>query len=458
MTSRRNLLLTSAAVGAAALSRRGLLAQDAQSAHVRPSPPSSSDPLEGHSPVIVPSGKKLPSRVVDGVRVFHLVAHEFEHEFAPRLRAQCWGYNGMVSGQVIEAVEGERVRLYVTNRLIAPTTVHWHGFILPNGMDGVSGLTQPPIPPGETWVYEFDLVQRGTYMFHSHHDTMTQEGMGLTGMFVIHPREPVGPRVDRDFAIMLHEWRIDAGARRPNPNEMSDFNVLTMNGRVFPYLAPLVARTGQRIRLRLGNLSAMSHHPIHVHGHEFLETAVDGQRIPEEQQRKRVTTLVGVGETRDIEFEARYPGDWAFHCHMTHHVMNQMGHDFPNMVGFDSKGFDERLRRTLLPDYMTMGAAGMKDMTHTGMAIPENSIPMAKEKGGFDAPIGLGGMAGVLKVRDALTDADLEGGEDPGWYEHPPGTLAAPATREQLERDGIDLAAARPSDERKPPSEPTSRR
>ncbi len=440
MTSRRNFLISGAAVGAtAALSQRNVFAQEASGRQERREPLEPGRPNQDYLPVIVPSGKKVPFKLVAGVKVFHLVAHEFEHEFAPNLKAICWGYNGTVNGQVIETVEGDRVRIYVTNKLAAPTTVHWHGFILPNGMDGVSGLTQNPIPPGETWVYEFDLVQRGTYMFHSHHDTMTQEGMGLTGMFVIHPREPLGPKVDRDFALMLHEWRIDAGARRPNPNEMNDFNVLTMNGKVFPYLEPLVVRTGQRVRMRIGNLSAMDHHPIHLHGYEFLETAVDGQRIPEEHQRKRVTTLVGVGETRDIEFDAIHPGDWAFHCHMTHHVMNQMGHDFPNMIGFDSKGFDRRVR-SLLPDYMTMGETGMTDMTAMGMAIPENSIPMAKGMGGFDAPISLGGMAGVLKVREGLTDASLEKNEDPGWYEHPEGTLAAQASQEQLERDGIELS------------------
>lgn len=440
MTSRRNFLLSLAATGAAAAFSKGELLFRAQVDDDGPRP-EPGRPGTDYSPVIVPSGQKLPFKVIGGVKVFHLVAHEFEHEFAPGLMAKCWGYNGLVNSQVIEAVEGDRVRIYVTNRLAAPTTVHWHGFILPNGMDGVSGLTQAPIPPGETWIYEFDLVQKGTFMFHSHHDTMTQEGMGLTGMFIIHPRERVGPRVDRDFALMLHEWRIDAGARRPDPNEMSDFNVLTINGKVFPFMDPLVVQRGQRVRMRIGNLSAMDHHTIHVHGYEFFVTAVDGQRIPEGQQRKRVTTLVGVGETRDIEFHAEHPGDWAFHCHMTHHVMNQMGHEFPNMIGFDKEGFDQRVR-SLLPGYMTMGATGMKDMTDGSMPIPSNSIPMAKGKGGFDAQISLGGMAGVIKVRDELTASALESNEDPGWYEHPEGTVASQATKAQLERDGIDLSGS----------------
>ncbi len=377
-------------------------------------------------------------RNVDGAKVYHLVVEEFEHTFAPGLVARCWGFNKMVNGHVIEAVEGDRVRIYVTNKLPAPTSTHWHGLILPNGMDGVSGLTQPPIPPGETWLYEFELRQNGTHMFHSHHDTMTQEGMGLTGMFVIHPADGASAPVDRDFALMLHEWRIDAGARRPNPNEMSDFNVLTMNGKVFPFLDPLVVRKGQRVRMRIGNLSAMDHHPIHLHGYEFLETAIDGCRIPDEQQRRRVTTLVGVGETRDIEFDAVNVGDWAFHCHMTHHVMTQMGHAFPNMIGFDAKGFDRRVR-SVLPGYMTMGAKGMGDMTDSGMPLPENSVPMVKAEGGFGENISLGGMAGVLKVRAGLSDEDLDANRDPGWFAHPEGTVAGPASEDDRRRDGIDV-------------------
>lgn len=435
MTTRRDFLFSGGAVGAAAVLTD--LARASSRSVARDLRRGPAGGARGFVPVAVPSGSKAPVRDVDGAKVYHLVAEEYEHAFAPGLVARCWGYNRMVNGHVLEAVEGDRVRIYVTNRLPAPTTTHWHGLILPNGMDGVSGLTQPPIPPGETWVYEFALVQNGTHMFHSHHDTMTQEGLGLTGMFVIHPETPFEPKADRDFALMLHEWRIDAGARRPNPNEMSDFNVLTMNGRVFPFIAPLVARKGQRVRIRLGNLSAMDHHPIHLHGYEFDETAIDGARLSGAQRRRRVTTLVGVGETRDIEFDAVNVGDWAMHCHMTHHVMNQMGHEFPNMIGFDRSEFDRHVR-ALLPGYMTMGTKGMNDMTDSGMPIPDNSIPMARAEGRFGSPISLGGMANVLKVREDLTDAQLDANEDPGWYEHPAGSVVGHASAEQMRRDGIE--------------------
>ncbi len=384
----------------------------------------------GQTPVTVPNGAKVPWRLVNGVKVSHLVVHEFEHEFATGLKALVWGYNGSVNGPVFEWVEGDRVRVYVTNRLTAPTTVHWHGLLLPNGMDGVGGLTQKAILPGETYRYEFTLKQHGTHMFHSHHDEMTQMAMGLTGLIVIHPKAP-RPRVDRDFALMLHEWRIDVGARRPNPNEMTDFNVLTINGKVFPSTAPLVVQRGQRVRLRIGNLSAMDHHPIHLHGYTFRITETNGGVIPAAAQWPETTVLVPVGTTRTVEFTADAPGDWALHCHMTHHVMNQMGHAFPNMIGVKPQDLDERARR-VLPGYMTMGQDGMADMSDMGMKVPDNSIAMVGGRGKHDV-ITMGGMFTVLKVREHVS-----GDQDPGWYEPPPGTTAVTATASELTSDGID--------------------
>lgn len=382
--------------------------------------------------VEVPNGTKLPWKIVDGVKVFHLVAEEVAHEFAPGLKASCWGYNDAVHGPLIEAVEGDHVRIFVTNRLKAPTTVHWHGILLPNGMDGVGGLNQKAIRPGETFKYEFTLRQAGMGMYHSHHDEMTQIGMGMTGLFVIHPRKTVEAQVDRDFAILLHEWRIDPGTSRPNPNEMTDFNILTMNAKVFPATAPLVVKLGERVRIRLGNLGPMDHHPIHLHGYQFLITETDGGRIPESAQWPETTVLVPVGSTRTIEFVADEPGDWALHCHMTHHVMNQMGHEFPNMIGVRPKALDRKVQ-PLLPEYMTMGQDGMGDMAEMGMRMPENSIPMVGGVGKHDY-ITMGGMFTILKVRK-----DLANYADPGWYENPPNTLASVATSDELVRNGINL-------------------
>ena len=390
-------------------------------------------PNRDYTPVITPMGSSLPWKIVDGVKVYHLIAEEVWNEFASGLKAKCWGYSGEVHGPTIEAVDGDRIRIYVTNKLKAPTSVHWHGVYLPSGMDGVGGLNQRAIQPGETFKYEWTVRQSGTYMYHSHHDEMTQMAMGMIGMMVFHPRKPDPDyKVDRDFAIMLSEWRIDPGTTTPNPNEMTDFNVLTMNAKCYPGIEPLVAKLGDRVRIRFGNLSAMDHHPIHLHGHYFNITATDGGRIPKSGQWPETTVLVPVGTTRDVEFVASEPGDWAMHCHMTHHLMNQMGHDFPNVVGMDKGNIDRKIRQ-LLPAYMTMGEDGMGEhgvhIEAGHMPVPKNSIPMVGAQGPFDY-ITMGGMFTILKVRENLKNYD-----DPGWYDNPPGTVADVASEDELRRD-----------------------
>lgn len=388
----------------------------------------------GQRAVLTPNGATMPWRVVDGVKVGHLVAEPVDHEFAPGLRAQCWGYSGSTPGPTIEAIEGDRLRIYVSNRLPEPTTVHWHGVILPNGMDGVAGLTQPPIPPGETFVYEFTARYPGTFMYHPHFDEMTQIALGMTGMLIVHPRRPRGPRVDRDFVLMTHEFRLDVGARRPDPTEMKDFNVLTFNSKAFPGTAPLVVGRGERVRIRLGNLSPMDHHPVHLHGVSFKVTATDGGYVPETAQHPDTTVLVPVGSTRVIEFVPEEAGDWAMHCHMTHHVMTQMGHDLPLMIGADTRKLDERMRR-VLPGYMSMGTTGMGNMAEMAMPIPPNSLPMRGAKGPFSY-IDMGGMFTVLKVRDAPESADPA-----GWYTHPPGTVPTRADPARMQADGVSPPA-----------------
>ena len=379
-------------------------------------------------PVVTPNNPKLPWKIVDGVKVFHLVAEEVEHTFAPGLKAKCWGYNGSVHGPTIEAVEGDPVRLYVTNHLLEPTTVHWHGLILPNGMDGVGGLTQHIIAPGETFKYEFTLRQHGTFMYHPHHDEMTQMALGMMGLFIIHPRDP-GQAPDRDFALMLSKWKVTPGTSRPDPLEMTEFNILTMNGAVFPATEPLVVKQGERVRIRLGNLGAMDHHPIHLHGYQFRIAETDGGHLPESAQPVETTVLVPVGSTRSIEFVADQPGDWALHCHMTHHTMNQMGHRAVNLIGVDTTKIDDKIRGALLPGFMQMGSAGFGDAMQMG--APNNSIPMLGGTGPFGA-ITMGGMFTILKVRPDLNTYD-----DPGPYQHPAGTVSTVATADDLRRDGI---------------------
>jgi FtsP/CotA-like multicopper oxidase with cupredoxin domain len=391
-------------------------------------------PGKDYTPVHKLNGTTVPWKIVDGVKIFHLTTSEFIHEFAPGFKAIVWGYNGEMSGPLIEAVEGDRIRIYVTNKLAVPTSVHWHGLILPCNMDGVSGLTQKPIAVGETVKYEFPCIQHGTFMYHSHKDTMTQEGMGLFGMFVIHPRSPKRPRPDRDFSLMLHEMDIKPGAYRPDPSVPSGFNTLTINGKVFPGTAPIVCQTNDRIRIRIGNLSAMDHHPFHIHGHSFRITETDGGEVPEAALWPETSALVAVGQTRNLEFVSDNPGDWAVHCHMTHHTMNQMGHGLANMVGVKAEPVDTAVQ-SLVPSYMTMGQDGMGEMGKMAkyMDIPKNSIPMVGAKGPYSY-ISMGGMFTILKVRNRV-----QGFGDPGWYEPPEGTMVRAATAAELRRDGIKV-------------------
>jgi FtsP/CotA-like multicopper oxidase with cupredoxin domain len=364
-----------------------------------------------YTPVVTPNGVTLPWRIDKGVKEFHLVAEPVKREFAPGMLVNCWGYNGQTPGPTIEAVEGDRVRILVTNLLPERTSVHWHGALLPNGMDGVAGLNQPHIEPGETYAYEFTLRQHGTLMYHPHSDEMVQMALGMMGLFVVHPRQR--DNVDRDFAIMLHEWFVPPGGATPNPAVMTDFNLFTLNGRVWPGTAPLVARKGDRVRIRLGNLS-MDSHPIHLHGYRFMVTGTEAGSVPPTARYAEATVNVPVGSTRDVEFIADEPGDWALHCHKSHHTMNAMSHDVPNMLGVPQGSVEAKVR-ALLPGYMAMGENGMGDTMDMGH--PKNTLPMMSGEGPF-GPIQMGGMFTVLKVRENLASF-----EDPGWYKQPPGTI-----------------------------------
>ena len=375
-----------------------------------------------YTPVHTLNGWTLPHRMNNGVKEFHLVAEEVEHEFAPGSRAKCWGYNGTTPGPTIEAIEGDRVRIFVTNKLGEHTTMHWHGILLPSGMDGVGGLTQPHIKPGETFVYEFTLRQHGTHMYHPHADEMTQMAYGMMGMFIIHPHDGEAVTIDRDYTILLHNWALHTGTFRPDPSIMQEFDLWTFNSKVFPAINALVARSGERVRIRVGNLS-MWNHPIHLHGPHFWVTGSDGGRWPRAQWRPEVTEVVGVGQTRDLEFNA-IAGDWALHCHMSHHTMNAMGHDIPNVTGVDQSGVEEKIRQAL-PGYMAMGQGGMAEhQEHVDMGHhpgPPNTLAMMTGQGPY-GNLEMGGMFTVVKVRDELRRGDFS---DPGWYNAPARNVAS---------------------------------
>jgi hypothetical protein len=271
--------------------------------------------------VEMPDLPKLPWKMVDGAKEYHIVCEVVTREFLPDQFFYVWGFNGTMPGPLIEAVQGDRVRFVVHNKLPEPTVLHFHGLEMPVRYDGVEGITQEPIPAGETFVYEFDLHQDGTFFYHSH--GAMQEIMGMSGLFVIHPKEAYEPAVDHDFGLIFQEFAILPQAYVPNSVSM-DFNWFTINGRSGPYTTPLVVRHGSRVRIRLMNLSAMDHHPIHFHGHTWWNTGTEGGRVPESAWIPGNTQLVAVAQTRDMEFIANNLGDWIFHCHIPHHMMNHM--------------------------------------------------------------------------------------------------------------------------------------
>jgi FtsP/CotA-like multicopper oxidase with cupredoxin domain len=276
-------------------------------------------------PVITPDIPDMPFRVEDGVKVFDLTVEHVRTEFVPGRVVDAWGFNGSVPGPTIQVTEGDRVRLHVHNQLPEPFSMHWHGLEIPVEMDGMPGISQDAIPPDGHFTSEFTLKQNGTFFYHSH--MAMQEMMGLIGLFIIHPKVAHLPRVDRDFGLILQGWAILPNNTIPNSLAM-EFNWLTMNGKAGPATTPIICKIGERIRIRIVNLS-MDHHPIHMHGHQFSVTGTEGGRIRTTAVQPENTVLVGVAQARDIEFVADNPGDWHLHCHLPHHMMNQMA----SMVG-----------------------------------------------------------------------------------------------------------------------------
>jgi hypothetical protein len=256
----------------------------------------------------------------NGVKVFNLIAEPVRQPIIPGKTFDLWGFNGSAPGPTIQANEGDRVRILFDNHLPEPTGIHWHGLELPIEMDGVPGVGQQSVMPGERFVYEFTLHQNGTFFYHPH--MAMQEMVGMLGGFIIHPKTPYSPQVDQDFLIALQEYAVLPNSTIPNSMSM-EFNWLTFNGKAGPASTPLIIRHGERVRIRLVNLG-MDHHPIHLHGFTFWETGREGARQQESAWTRGNTTLVGVAQARDFEFVADRLGDWMLHCHLPHHMMNQM--------------------------------------------------------------------------------------------------------------------------------------
>jgi len=262
----------------------------------------------------------LPFTLDNGVKVFHLVAEPVKQVIVPGRTFDLWGFNGSAPGPTIQANEGDRVRIVFDNHLPEPTGIHWHGLELPIEMDGVPGIGQKPVMPGERFIYEFPLHQNGTFFYHPH--MAMQEMVGMLGGFIIHPKTAYTPHVDKDYLIALQEYAVLPNSSIPNSMNM-EFNWLVFNGKSGPDATPLVIRQGERVRIRMINMG-MDHHPIHLHGFTFWETGREAARQQESAWMRGNTVLVGVAQAKDIEFVADRAGDWMLHCHLPHHMMNQM--------------------------------------------------------------------------------------------------------------------------------------
>jgi hypothetical protein len=235
----------------------------------------------------------------DGAKVFKLDAAPYTWIVAPGVKKQAFAFNGTVPGPTLRVIEGDKVRVVVSNHLPTGTAVHWHGMVLPNKMDGVPGITQDPIEPGGSMTYEFVAVATGTHWYHSHWDG-DQVGKGLYGSLEVVPHS--GDRaVDRDYRLFVGDTNLG----------------FVINGRTYPGTEPLKAKVGEKIRIRLTPTGELSH-PFHLHGQPFQLVAQDGFDLP--QPITMDTLLISTAQTFDIITVALAPGRWMFHCHIFSHM------------------------------------------------------------------------------------------------------------------------------------------
>jgi FtsP/CotA-like multicopper oxidase with cupredoxin domain len=248
----------------------------------------------------------LRPRVVGGVKVFEVTARDIEWEVTPGVKRRAMAYNGQVPGPTIRVTEGDRVRIVLTNQLAEPTSIHFHGVVLPNAMDGVPYVTQPSVKPGERFTYEFTAQPPGSHMYHSHFGS-EQVGLGLLGAFIVEPRDAARePRADLDVVMILNDG----------------LHGYTINGKGFPATTPIVLKQGQRARIRWLNEGQLIH-PMHLHGMPMTIVARDG--YPQPQPWKADTINVAPGERWDVMVEARDLGVWALHCHILSHAESKHG-------------------------------------------------------------------------------------------------------------------------------------
>jgi manganese oxidase len=368
-TSRRNFFQDAMLFGAGIFGLGARVTSAESAGHkASPSRAKTSSPPKPPITMLTPDVRDLPFEMDGASKVFHLKAAPLRQKICPFKTIDAWGYNGTSPGPTIQVTQGDRVRIHVENALPESTSMHWHGLEVPIEQDGVPFISQKPIAPGETFIYEFTVHQEGTFFYHAH--SAMQEMIGLIGMFIAHPQTPHSPHVDHDFGIVLQEWAVLPNNSVPNTASM-EFNWLTFNGLSAPSTTPLIARLGSRVRIRFVNLG-MDHHPIHLHGNQFVITGSEGGRAPESTWYPTNTVLVAVAQAKVIEFDAKYPGAWMIHCHLPHHMMNSMTDLLGNRPTATSATNDSQAMsqmETLSHDI------GVEHVHHAPIAENANSVP-----------------------------------------------------------------------------------
>ena len=283
------------------------------------------EPISGGPEGVVSTekgGQPLAFTMDGDTKVFELTAQAVNWPILDDTVAAAWTYNGTIPGPMIRATEGDKVRIILKNELAQPTTIHWHGIAVPNTMDGIPDVTQKPVQPGETFIYEFVASPAGTYMYHSHYEGDVQVAAGLYAPFIIDPEEQTTHLPDVDVDLMFSEMLIKDGQTfAAMPMSGMEPNYFTINGKAFPNTETIEVKKGQLVRLRLTSIGQFVH-PIHLHGVPFKIIATDGHPVPDAAQLTKDTVLVAPGERYDIEFVATEPGQWMLHCHILHHTTN----------------------------------------------------------------------------------------------------------------------------------------
>jgi manganese oxidase len=321
-----NLTYSAEEVGGAVMPPGMVMSRDTPAAAMREMAAIDPGEVSYEAPAGARGDRALEPKIENGVKVFDLDVSVVEWNILPDQSVEAYAFNRQVPGPRIRVTEGDRVRINVTNDLPEATSVHWHGMILPNAMDGAADVTQKPIEPGESFAYEFTAGQAGTYFYHSHKEPDRQQGLGMYGALIVDPKDPARDAAydyDREMVVQLQEWLERDGYTYPAMTmEGALPNYFTINGKSYPETETINVEVGERLRIRFIGSNNNFVHPMHVHGGPFEIVETDGNVVPEEARLLKDTVNVGPGERYDVIWQARKPGKWLLHCHIPHHTTN----------------------------------------------------------------------------------------------------------------------------------------